>query len=684
MNTKNKSNLKIISKPISVLLAVLLLMTSLVIFPAGAITTDFPFGSKTYTLKVGESMAIDANNIRSLHNGFSPIWSSDDTREEYVDIINSISDYCEIKAVKPTTSSNGVTLKYKYYYGDQYFPYSATVSFHIIVEDSEHNSDGDFVFKYDSIGNIVLAEYKGTSSNVEIPRTAASLNNGIVKSIGESAFENNTRLRSVVIPNSITKLDNYVFYGCSGLKSVTIPGSVTSMGDSVFYGCTSLNSVVIPNGVTYIPWYAFSGCKSLVSITIPPNVKTIDNGAFQNCTGLKSITIPKSVTSINASAFSGCPNLTITGYSGTAAEKYANQNGIKFISLDNPVTDPTTPMPSTEPTTVKPTETDPPITNPTNPSSKILGDADNDGKVTVKDATYIQLYLAKLLGENMIDLTVCDVDNDGNTKVKDVTYIQLFCANLQAEGNQTGKYKDEPVTNPSVTDPSVTNPSVTDPPATDPPVTDPPATDPTVTDPVNSDDFEVENKDDGTVMITGYKGTEKDINIPSTINGRTVSEIGHESFLYNDDINSVIIPDTVTSIGYNAFYICKNLKSITIGKGVKIIEGAAFANCNSLESVVIPNSVTYIGGEAFLFCSSLTSVTISENVTEIGEYAFCDCTSLTSITIPASVTEIGEYCFGYYNFPKFNKVDGYKIYGYKGTAAETYAEENGMDFITLN
>lgn len=64
------------------------------------------------------------------------------------------------------------------------------------------------------------------------------------------------------------------------------------------------------------------------------------------------------------------------------------------------------------------------------PSQKIAGDADGDGELNIKDATYIQLYLADLLDETEIDLSVCDMDNDGYINVKDVTYIQLRIANL--------------------------------------------------------------------------------------------------------------------------------------------------------------------------------------------------------------------------------------------------------------
>jgi hypothetical protein len=101
--------------------------------------------------------------------------------------------------------------------------------------------------------------------------------------------------------------------------------------------------------------------------------------------------------------------------------------------------------------------------------------------------------------------------------------------------------------------------------------------------------------------------------------------------------------------------------------------------------VTVPDGVTSIGDYAFFDCTSLSSVTIPNSVTSIGWYAFCDCTSLTSVTIPDSVTSIGPSAFGFYwdEEASDNKVDGFTIYGYKGSAAETYAKDNDFKFVEL-
>ena len=168
---------------------------------------------------------------------------------------------------------------------------------------------------------------------------------------------------------------------------------------------------------------------------------------------------------------------------------------------------------------------------------------------------------------------------------------------------------------------------------------------------ITSGDFQYEvlSETDKTCEITDYTGSATTLNIPSELDGYTVTSIGDDAFYNCDSLTSITISDSVTSIGDWAFAFCGSLTSITIPNSVTSIGDAAFTSCISLTSITIPNSVTSIGGSAFHSCNSLTSITIPDSVTSIGDYAFAYCDALTSVNIGNSVTSIGERVFAYCN-----------------------------------
>ncbi len=114
---------------------------------------------------------------------------------------------------------------------------------------------------------------------------------------------------SITIPDSVTSIAGHAFGNCTSLTSITIPDSVTSIGEYAFSYCSALTSIKIPEGVTLIRRDTFSSCTSLTSITIPNSVTLIGDYAFFYCTSLTSVTIGNSVTSIGSVAFSGCTKL---------------------------------------------------------------------------------------------------------------------------------------------------------------------------------------------------------------------------------------------------------------------------------------------------------------------------------------------------------------------------------------
>ena len=127
---------------------------------------------------------------------------------------------------------------------------------------------------------------------------------------GGTLYHDQKRVTSLVIPDSITNLKDYTFYGCCSVTNVVMSKGIKSIGSSTFYGCNNLVGIVIPDGVTSIGKGAFSGCGSLINITIPEGVISIGERAFSDCCSLINAVIHDGVTSIGEGTFSGCGSLT--------------------------------------------------------------------------------------------------------------------------------------------------------------------------------------------------------------------------------------------------------------------------------------------------------------------------------------------------------------------------------------
>lgn len=116
-------------------------------------------------------------------------------------------------------------------------------------------------------------------------------------------------LMEVTLPEGLTYLGNYAFFGAAKLKSITLPSTLTTIGLGAFDECAGLTDITIPSDVKTIKEGAFGG-TGLTSVTIPDKVETLGQDVFENCTQLTSIHIPKSVKSMGAEMFGYCTALT--------------------------------------------------------------------------------------------------------------------------------------------------------------------------------------------------------------------------------------------------------------------------------------------------------------------------------------------------------------------------------------
>ncbi|MBE6758574.1 MAG: hypothetical protein E7554_00600 [Ruminococcaceae bacterium] len=139
------------------------------------------------------------------------------------------------------------------------------------------------------------------------------------------------RYGKVNVPEGVTAIGDYAFFGCATVELISLPRSLRTIGKAAFYGCSGLEELLLPDGVSAIPDQAFYECRALQDITLPQSVTSIGAEAFRNCVSLKKATVPSSVTTIASDAFAGTSGLKVYCPSGSAAMLFCQNNGIAFV-----------------------------------------------------------------------------------------------------------------------------------------------------------------------------------------------------------------------------------------------------------------------------------------------------------------------------------------------------------------
>ena len=537
-------------------------------------------------------------------------------------------------------------------------------------------------------GTLEITKYAGNSATCVIP---SEIDGKKVTEIGDSAFKGCTELTSITIPDGVTGIGNKAFSDCTSLETVTIPASVTYVRDSAFYGCTSLKSVTIPESVTYIGGYAFAECYSLKYADIPANVSGIGLSPFCNCRSLENINIDEAnkwYTTVDGVLYDKDKTELINYPAGKKDSSYVIPEGIRTIrekafygclnlcelTIPDSVTEiesgafECSSLISDEYGTIKYVD------------GWVVGSG-HTANVVLKDGTRGIAFEAFSCDEIIEKVTMPDT----------VKYINAYafenCTNLSEvllssslENIESGVFfncmKLADIVIPdsviSITSDAFYNTALLDKQNT----------------PVKyAGKWVIAAEDrDKIVIKDGTKGIANnafsgctsltDITIPDS-----VTKIGDYAFSNCNSLTEIKIPNKVKSIGGRVFWFCESLKNVTIPDSVTMIGDMAFVGCKSLTDITIPGSVTMIGNAAFSSCTSLTDITIPDSVTSIGGSAFYNCPKLLDVTIPDSVTNIGDYAFGFDENDE--KIDGFKIYCYGGTAGEQYAKDNGFEYKIL-
>lgn len=194
-----------------------------------------------------------------------------------------------------------------------------------------------------------LQSYSGEAESIIIPE---EINGRKITVIGEEAFVNEEQLKSIVIPDTVTEIQSFVFVNSNNLECVVmskniekigerafmgtscyeieLPDTLKELGDAAFSTC-KLRELVIPGSIKVIQKGTFYTCKQLQTVVIEDGVEVIGEEAFTQCGMLESVTIPASVTEMT-DPFYDSPNVTIYTPAGSYAETWAAENGVPCVA----------------------------------------------------------------------------------------------------------------------------------------------------------------------------------------------------------------------------------------------------------------------------------------------------------------------------------------------------------------
>ncbi len=155
----------------------------------------------------------------------------------------------------------------------------------------------DYQINYDEQSCTIIG-YKGNEENVVIP---GEFGGQPVTILFDKLFMAHTEIRSVVIPDSVTDLGEFVFDGCINLRHIQLPSGLLYLWGYTFARC-GIEEIILPDTLKRIPPYAFKECSRLKRVICGSGLLKIDPWAFGGCSELKEL-VHNSNTEISPKAF---------------------------------------------------------------------------------------------------------------------------------------------------------------------------------------------------------------------------------------------------------------------------------------------------------------------------------------------------------------------------------------------
>ncbi|MCD7777587.1 MAG: leucine-rich repeat protein [Clostridiales bacterium] len=486
---------------------------------------------------------------------------------------------------------------------------------------------GDYTYTVTD-GTVIISKYNGSDSSVTLPTSVTYDGTTYrIRTLGSSAFSGNTSLKTLVIPDGITTIENCAFKNCTSLSSVTINGDLTDCSSnststssnsnynyssqSVFYNAGAnadfltvtfgegvtrvpaylfatassksdgyyahVTNVVLSSTVTEIGSYAFHYCYDMTTLNMSTGLTTIDSYAFCGCSSLTDLGWCSSLTTIGSYAFAYCTSLSNPGWKGSLetidSYAFAYDTGLKSIEL---------------PSKLKYINE-----HAFDSCSKLETVVLPSSVMTLGNCVFKNWTLLSSVTINS-DLTDCSSNSTSTSSNSNYNYSsQSVFYNAGA----------------------------------------------------NADSLTV-TFGEGVTRVPAYlfatassKSDGYDVHVTKVNLSSTVTELGSYAFYNCYDLTTLDMSTGLTTIDSYCFYGCTSLTDINWCNNLITIDSYAFAYDTGIKSIEFPSKLKYINEYAFYSCTKLETVVLSSSVTTLGNCAFKNCTFLSSVTINGDLTD---------------------------------------------
>lgn len=441
----------------------------------------------------------------------------------------------------------------------------------------------------------------------------------------DEIYSNGEKLTEWIVPEGITEIKDYLFYGISGVESIILPNSVKTIGNYSFrYG--SMKSVQMTENITDFGVYSFADCNELTAVVIPSGMAVLQEAAFYYCKKLESVVLPQGMTEIGDFAFSRCQSLSDINFPEglTRIGRYAFNDSCKFTSLV---------IPDSVSEIGEYAFYDCSITELTLPKG-----ITEIGEQSFAECRWEKLNfpssLKKVGKDALWSPDALEVWYDGDIlSWLEIEFVSEESSPLHSQKSSLKFYIERTPVEDLV---------------------------------IPSAASEVKQ-----YAFSGYASL-KTLTIED---GVTSIAIG--AFASCKNLTEIRIPKSVTYIADDAFSGCSKLSHVTIdadnerycdagnnvidkqekrlmvasldfvipSDGSVTIIGESTFGGYSLDTIVIPDCIEEIESNVFRY-SQMKTVTFGSGLKTIGDGAFCSCNSVTEVVFPEGLESIGAYVFG--------------------------------------